>query len=63
MSATMAATLVERCLCIACCVMDQLINRRFGERIYGFTVSIGRSASTAIQASARIATSIDPPST
>ena len=62
MSATMVAMLVERCLCIAVCLMDQVINPRFGERIHGSTVSIGRSASTATQATARVVTAVDPPS-
>ena len=59
----MVETLVERCLCIALSLMDRLINPRLGQRIYGSTVSIWISASTAIPATARVVTSGDPPST
>jgi hypothetical protein len=58
----MVETLVERCLCIAFSLMDPLINPNFGERIYDFTVSIAISASIAIQATARIVTSVNSPS-
>ena len=59
----MVETLVERCLCIAFSLIDQLINPKFGERIYGSTVSIVISASSAVQATARVVTSVDTPST
>jgi hypothetical protein len=59
----MVEPLVVRCLCIAFSLIDQLINPKFGERIDGSTVSIGISANTAIQATARVVTSVDPPST
>ena len=58
----MVETLVERCLCIALSLMDRLLNPRFGERIYGFTVSTAIAASTVIQAPAHIVTYVDPPS-
>jgi len=59
----MVETLVERCLCIAFSLIDQLINPKFGERIHGSTASIRMSANTATQAMARVVASVDPPST